>query len=97
MLFKMVMLCILDLMYNNLENIEYDAEKYQKYIDSALAILPKDPFLLQQKAIPFFKMKKYELGIKYLDKAVENDNQYDKYSAYRAFIKCIFQKIMTAL
>ena len=71
--------------------------KYQKYIDSALAILPKDPFLLQQKAMPFFKMKKYELGIKYLDKAVENDNQYDKYLAYRAFIKCIFQKIMTAL
>ncbi|WP_300670205.1 tetratricopeptide repeat protein [Soonwooa sp.] len=66
--------------------------KYQQYIDSALAIRPNDAFLLQQKAMPLFKEKKYELGMQYMDKAVENDDKYDKYLSYRAFIKCIFQK-----
>ena len=70
----------------------YYHPKYHQYIDSALVIRPNDAFLLQQKAMPLFKEKKYELGMIYMDRAVENDDKYDKYLSYRAFIKCIFQK-----
>lgn len=65
--------------------------QHQLNLDSILVILPKDPFFWQQKAMPLFKQKKYELGIKYLDKAVELDST-THYREYRAFIKCIFQK-----
>lgn len=70
----------------------YFHTKYQQYLDSALVHLPKDAFLLQQKAMPLFKSKKYGLGMKYLDNAVKNDDEFDSYLSYRAFIKCIFQK-----
>lgn len=70
----------------------YFHPKYQQYLDSALVYLPKDAFLWQQKAMPLFKRKKYELGMKYLDNTVKNDDEFDSYLSYRAFIKCIFQK-----
>jgi tetratricopeptide (TPR) repeat protein len=47
-------------------------------------------YFWQQKAMPYFKAKKYEVGMKYLDKAVLLDAQ--RWQPYRAFIKCIFQK-----
>lgn len=65
--------------------------QHQLYLDSLIAILPKEPFFWQQKAMPLFKQKKYELGMKYLDKAIELDPT-DHYREYRAFIKCVFQK-----
>lgn len=65
--------------------------QHQLYLDSLIAILPKEPFFWQQKAMPLFKQKKYELGMKYLDKAVELDSK-NHYREYRAFIKCVFQK-----
>lgn len=68
--------------------------QHQNYLDSIIALVPKDPFFLQQKAMPLFKQKKYELGMKYLDKAVKLDST-TYYEEYRAFIKCIFQKNYT--
>lgn len=65
--------------------------EHQLYLDSLISILPKEPFFWQQKAMPLFKQKKYELGMKYLDKAIELDST-NHYREYRAFIKCIFQK-----
>lgn len=65
--------------------------QHQANLDSIITILPKDPFFWQQKAMPLFKQKKYELGMRYLDKAVELDYT-DHYREYRAFIKCVFQK-----
>ncbi|WP_129535819.1 tetratricopeptide repeat protein [Chryseobacterium sp. 3008163] len=67
------------------------SKQWQINIDKALAILPNDPYLWEQKAMPFFKQKKYELGMIYLDKAVNLDNT-NHYLEYRAFIKCIFQR-----
>jgi tetratricopeptide (TPR) repeat protein len=65
--------------------------KRQLYLDSALAIVPTDAQIWQQKAMPLFKQKKYEIGMPFLDSAVKYDKQ--KYwLPYRAFIKCIFQK-----
>lgn len=66
------------------------SQEYQEYLDSALQINPNDAYLWQQKAMPCFKSKKYEVGMKYLDKAVEIDSE--GYLEYRAFIKCIFSK-----
>jgi tetratricopeptide (TPR) repeat protein len=77
---------------NGAYKYSYYRPEYQAYIDSALVLLPKNAFLWQQKAMPYFKRKKYELGMQYIDKAVLYDDKYDKYLSYRAFIKCIFQK-----
>ena len=65
--------------------------KRQQYIDSALSIVPKASQLWQQKAMPLFKQKKYEIGMPYLDSAVKYDKS-KHWLPYRAFIKCIFQK-----
>ena len=67
------------------------AMKRQLYIDSALTIVPKASQLWQQKAMPLFKQKKYEIGMSYLDSAVKYDKT-NHWLEYRAFIKCIFQK-----
>ena len=40
--------------------------------------------------MPYFKAKKYEVGMDYIDKAVDYDRK--RYLSYRAFIKCIFAK-----
>jgi tetratricopeptide (TPR) repeat protein len=65
--------------------------KRQLYLDSALTIVPKAAQLWQQKAMPLFKQKKYEIGMSYLDSAVKYDKS-NHWLEYRAFIKCIFQK-----
>ncbi|WP_316820486.1 tetratricopeptide repeat protein [Pedobacter gandavensis] len=65
--------------------------KRQKYLDSVLSIIPTSAYAWQQKAMPLFKQKKYEIGMAYLDSAVKYDKT-DHYLEYRAFIKCIFQK-----
>ena len=69
------------------------SQEYHKYLDSALQINPNNAYLWQQKAMPCFKSKKYEIGMTYLDKAVEYDPE--NYLEYRAFIKCIFSKQYT--
>lgn len=66
------------------------APEWGMYIDSALALRPETAYLYQQRAMPYFKQKKYEAGMAYLDKAVELDPA--RYIDYRAFIKCIFSK-----
>jgi tetratricopeptide (TPR) repeat protein len=58
---------------------------------SALLIVPKASQLWQQKAMPLFKQKKYELGMPFLDSAVKYDKT-NHWLEYRAFMKCIFQK-----
>ena len=67
------------------------SNRRQRYLDSALSIIPRAAELWQQKAMPLFKQKKYELGMDYLDNAVKYDRT-NHYLEYRAFIKCIFQK-----
>ena len=49
--------------------------------------------LWQKKAMPFFKARKYEIGMKYIDKAVLYNPKI--WQPYRAFIKCIFAKRYT--
>ncbi|TYB75808.1 tetratricopeptide repeat protein [Bizionia myxarmorum] len=71
---------------------EYDvySQERQKYLDSALLIMPDDAFLWQQKAMPLYKARKYSLGKPFLEKAVLHNQK--RYLDYSAFMKCIFSK-----
>ncbi len=44
--------------------------------------------------MPYFKARKYEIGMTYIDKAVKLDDK--RWQPYRAFIKCIFAKTYKA-
>lgn len=63
---------------------------WQDCLDSGLAEDSTIAYLWQQKAMPYFKCRKYEVGMTYLDKAVLYDRE--RWLPYRGFIKCIFQK-----
>lgn len=75
---------------NGAWKLRYFSPEYQVYVDSAIAANPDMAYLYQQKAMPYFKQGKYELGLVSLDKAVELDPK--SHIDYRAFIKCIFAK-----
>jgi hypothetical protein len=45
---------------------------------------------LWQQSMPYFKAKKYEVGMKYLDKAVKYNPE--RWQSYRAFINVFFAK-----
>lgn len=63
---------------------------WQKCLDNGLAKDSTIAYLWQQKAMPYFKARKYEVGMKFQDKAVMYDRKGQQ--DYRAFIKCIFAK-----
>jgi tetratricopeptide (TPR) repeat protein len=65
-------------------------KNYQDCLDAGLKKDSTIAYLWQQKAMPYFKSKKYEVGMKLVDKAVKYDPM--NYLDYRAFIKCIFAK-----
>ena len=64
--------------------------EWQNCLDEGLKKDSTVAYLWQQKAMPYFKARKYEVGMKYIDKAVEYDRE--RWQPYRAFIKCIFAK-----
>jgi tetratricopeptide (TPR) repeat protein len=67
----------------------YFSKEWNTYIDEGLRQDSTIAYLWQQKAMPFFKRRKYEVGLQYLDQAVK----YDKFWLdYRGYIKCIFAK-----
>ena len=67
----------------------YHAPEWQECLDAMLAKDSTVAYFWQQKAMPYFKARKYEVGMALQDKAVSYDiNQLP----YRAFIKCIFSK-----
>lgn len=68
----------------------YHMNELQNCLDEGLKKDPTIAYLWQQKAMPLFKMKKYEAGMVFCDKAVEHDPQ--RWLSYRAYIKCIFAK-----
>jgi tetratricopeptide (TPR) repeat protein len=68
----------------------YQMAELQECLDEGLKKDYTIAYLWQQKAMPLFKMKKYEAGMVFCDKAVEHDPQ--RWLSYRAYIKCIFAK-----
>ena len=63
---------------------------YQDCLDAGLKRDSTIAYLWQQKAMPYFKAKKYTVGMSLVDKAVQYDEK--RWLDYRAFIKCIFAK-----
>jgi hypothetical protein len=71
-------------------NYNYQMAEWQKCLDEGLGKDSTVARLWQEKAMPYFKARKYEIGMTYVDKAVLYDRK--EYLPYRAFIKCIFAK-----
>ena len=63
---------------------------WQDCLDKGLKKDPTIAYLWQQKAMPYFKARKYEIGMPFLDKAVLYNPQ--RWQPYRGFMKCIFSK-----
>jgi tetratricopeptide (TPR) repeat protein len=63
---------------------------WQNCLDNGLAKDSTIAYLWQQKAMPYFKARKYEIGMPFLDKAVKYNAE--RWQPYRGFIKCIFSK-----
>ncbi|TXD82549.1 hypothetical protein ESY86_13920 [Subsaximicrobium wynnwilliamsii] len=64
--------------------------EWQQCLDAGLKVDSTVAYFWQLKAMPYFKARKYEVGMVYIDKAVKYDRK--RYLSYRAFIKCIFAK-----
>jgi tetratricopeptide (TPR) repeat protein len=71
------------------KHLLYSTE-WQSEINKGLEKDSTIAYLWQQKAMPLFKQGKYEVGMVFIDKAVQYDRQ--RWQDYRAFIKCIFAK-----
>ncbi len=71
-------------------NYNVFSQGWQNKIDSAISLDSSIAYLWQQKAMPLFKHKKYELGEKALQKAVNIDAC--RWQDYQAFMICIFSK-----
>ena len=78
--------------YDCADKINYTIkmQEYQNCLDAGIKKDSTIAYLWQQKAMPYFKIKKYEVGMKYVDKAVFYDAS--SWLSYRAFIKCIFAR-----
>jgi tetratricopeptide (TPR) repeat protein len=66
------------------------SKQWQDEIDAGLKKDSTIAYLWQQKAMPYFKLRKYKIGMPFIDKAVRYEPK--KWQPYRAFIKCIFAK-----
>ncbi|MCX2681726.1 tetratricopeptide repeat protein [Galbibacter sp. EGI 63066] len=75
---------------NGAKEYSYYSKEWHENIDKGLAVDSTIAYLWQQKAMPYFKQSKYEVGMEYIDKAVKYDRR--RWQDYRAFIKCIFAK-----
>jgi tetratricopeptide (TPR) repeat protein len=71
-------------------NYTISMQEYQNCLDAGIKKDSTIARLWQQKAMPYFKAKKYEVGMPLLNKAVKYDKQ--RWLAYRGFIKCIFSR-----
>ncbi|RYY95239.1 MAG: tetratricopeptide repeat protein [Chitinophagaceae bacterium] len=75
------------------ERFSYLSPQWQQQLNEGLAQDSTIGDLWQMKAMPLFKTRKYEAGLRYLDKAVRYDSSW---LDYRGFIRCIFAKQYSA-
>lgn len=75
---------------NGAWNHHYLTKEWNEWIDKGIQEDSTIAYLWQQKALPFWKQKKYQLAIIYYTKAVELDRQ--QWLSRLAFLKCIFAK-----
>jgi tetratricopeptide (TPR) repeat protein len=68
----------------------YLTREWGEWIDKGLEKDSTIAYLWQQKAMPLWKKRKYELALKYYNNAVKYNRE--RYLSRRGFLKCIFQK-----
>tara|TARA_B100001109_G_scaffold224531_1_gene197496 strand:+ start:2026 stop:2838 length:813 start_codon:yes stop_codon:yes gene_type:complete len=68
----------------------YLSKEWEEWIDKGLAKDSTIAYLWQQKALPYWKQKKYSQAINFYQKAVKYDEQ--RWLSRLAFLKCIFAK-----
>ena len=71
-------------------NYNFQMKEWQDCLDRGWKKDSTVAYFWQKKAMPYFKARKYEVGMAYLDKAVLYKPE--RWLSYRAFIKCIFSK-----
>lgn len=71
-------------------NHHYVTKEWQEWIDKGLEKDSTIALLWQQKAIPYWKQRKYELAIACYEKAVTYNRR--RYLSRRGFLKCVFAK-----
>jgi tetratricopeptide (TPR) repeat protein len=78
--------------YDCADKINYTVmmKEYQDCLDAGLKKDSTIAYLWQQKAMPYYKIRKYSVGKEYLDKAVFYNEK--RWLSYRGFMKCIFAK-----
>lgn len=75
---------------NGAWNHHYLTKEWNEWIDKGIQEDSTIAYLWQQKALPFWKQKKYQLAIAYYNKAVVLDRQH--WLSRLGFLKCIFAK-----
>lgn len=75
---------------NGAWNHHYLTKEWDEWINKGIQADSTIAYLWQQKALPFWKQKKYSLAVKYYDKAVKYDRK--RWLSRLAFLKCIFAK-----
>ena len=73
---------------NGAWNHHYLSKEWNKWIDKGILEDSTIAVFWQQKALPFWKQKKYESAIRYYNKAVLYDRQ--TWLSRLGFLKCIF-------
>lgn len=71
-------------------NYTIQMTEWQQCIDNGISKDSTIAYLWQQKAMPYFKARKYEIAMPFLDKAVKYNAE--RWQPYRGFMKCIFTK-----
>lgn len=75
---------------NGAWNHHYLTKEWNEWIDKGIHEDSTIAYLWQQKALPFWKQKKYKLAITYYNKAVALDRQ--DWLSRLGYLKCIFAK-----
>lgn len=68
----------------------YLTKEWDEWVTKGLEEDPTIAYLWQQKALPFWKQKKYQQAITYYEKAIALDRE--KWLSRLGFLKCIFAK-----
>ena len=77
-------------LYNGAYKYHYTLQGWQDQIDLGLAQDSTLALLWQNKALPYWKTKKYDLALACYDQAVRYDRT--NYLSRRGYLKCIFKK-----
>lgn len=75
---------------NGAWNHHYLSKEWQEWIDKGIQADSTIAFLWQQKALPYWKQKKYPLAINFFNKAVALDRK--SWLPRLCYLKCIFAK-----